>query len=171
MSISFSSFFSMAQVSLSPTVHFPPRSCLQFSRLSPALHSALLWIMPAFGRFDSENTTSRHTTAAPWSSCRPVFLSSHDHTGRNVFFPSGLKPSQAKPIGAAAFFLFLYRSFIFKRTLPWSNRRLQNLMAMRLKSSQTRGRRSGLLGGLRRATNTSRFPKSFRSGTTFKLCY
>ncbi|KAG9966843.1 hypothetical protein KCU61_g229, partial [Aureobasidium melanogenum] len=35
--------------------------------------------------------------------------------------------------------------------LRWSNGRLQNLMAMRLKSSQTRGRRPGLLGGLRRA--------------------
>jgi hypothetical protein len=51
----------------------------------------------------------------------------------------------------------------------WSNGRLQ---PMRLKSSQTRGRRSGLLGGLRPATNTSRFPKSFfLSGTTFELCY
>lgn len=57
------------------------------------------------------------------------------------------------------------------RKLLYSSGRLQNFKAMRLKSSQTCGRRSGLLGGLRRATNTSRFPKSFMSGTTFELCY
>lgn len=53
---------------------------LHFSRLSPALHSALLWIMPGFGRFEGEHSTSWHTpTALRWISCRSFDADANMH--------------------------------------------------------------------------------------------
>jgi hypothetical protein len=62
--------------------------CLQFSRLSPALTSALLWIMPAFGRFEGMNTTSWHTTTPQWTSCRYVDRYLHERACRTTLLPS-----------------------------------------------------------------------------------
>jgi hypothetical protein len=66
MSIAFSSFLLHGTGLYAPQLISMYACCLQFSRLSPALHSALLWIMPDFGRFDGRNTTSWHTTLLRW---------------------------------------------------------------------------------------------------------
>lgn len=70
MSIAFSSSLLHGTDTSAPQLISIHTCRLQFSRLSPALHSALLWIMPGFGRFDSESSTSWPTIPLRWISCR-----------------------------------------------------------------------------------------------------
>jgi len=89
--------FSMAQVS-TPHSHLFLYACrLQFSRLSPALQSALLWIMPGFGRFEHESSTSWHTTPLRLISCRSfdAYANTHITIPRCLVAPGQANRSKA----------------------------------------------------------------------------